>query len=83
MTYVELPAFHMLSSLLARNDDDKLRDLAPIHPLLQLAHDLLDVGLDLVIGSHWGGQGTANGGANRLPTHHSQAIFLHAAYRQR
>jgi hypothetical protein len=63
MTYIELPAFDMLSGLFARDDDDKLRNLAAIHPLLQLAHDLLDVGLDLVIGSH----------------HHSQAIFLYTA----
>lgn len=52
MTYVELPALDMLASLLARNDNDKLGDLAPIHPLLQLTHDLLDIRLDLVIGSH-------------------------------
>jgi len=52
MTYVKLPALDMLASLLARNDNDKLGDLAPIHPLLQLTHDLLDVRLDLVIGSH-------------------------------
>ena len=52
MTYVELPALDMLASLLACDDNNKLGDLAPIHPLLQLTHDLLDVRLDLVIGSH-------------------------------
>ena len=52
MTYVKLPALDMLASLFARNDNDKLGDLAPIHPLLQLTHDLLDVRLDLVVGGY-------------------------------
>lgn len=39
----------MLSSLLARYDNYELGDFAPNHPLVQLRHDLLDIGLNLII----------------------------------
>ena len=43
----------MLSSLLACNHNDKLRDLGLLHPLVELAHYLLHVSLDLIIkGDH-------------------------------
>ena len=42
----------MLAGLLAGNDNNELGDLAAVHPLFELRHDFLDVGLDLVIGSH-------------------------------
>lgn len=42
----------MLAGFLAGNDNNELGDLAAVHPLFKLRHDLLDVGLDLVIGSH-------------------------------
>ena len=47
---VELPPLDVLARVLVRDDDDKLRDLAADHPLVQLRHDLLDVRLDLVVG---------------------------------
>jgi hypothetical protein len=79
MTYVELPALDMLASLLARDDDNELGNFTAIHPLLQLTHDLLDVGLDLIIGSHCEGQNEAGCGIGGLPAHHGQTIFLYAA----
>lgn len=48
--YVELPSLHMFAGLLARDNYHKLRDLSSLHPFLQLGHDLLDVGFDLVVG---------------------------------
>lgn len=51
-TYVELPALDVLARVLVGEDDDQIRDLAPHHPLVKLGHDLLDVGLDLVVGRH-------------------------------
>ena len=48
-TYVKLPALYVLASVLVGDDDDELGDLAADHPLVQLGHDLLDVGLDLVV----------------------------------
>lgn len=52
-TYIKLPSFDMLSGFLACDDNNKLRDFAAIHPLLQLTHDFLDVGLHLVISGHY------------------------------
>jgi hypothetical protein len=43
----------MLARLFAGDDDDELGYLAAVHPLFELRHDLLDVGLDLVIGRDW------------------------------
>ena len=43
----------MLAGLLAGNDNNELGDLAAVHPLFELRHDFLDVGLDLVIRSNW------------------------------
>jgi hypothetical protein len=43
----------VLTSLLAGDDDDELGNLAPVHPVLELRHDLLDVRLDLVVGGNW------------------------------
>lgn len=40
----------MFTSLLARDNYHKLRDLSSLHPFLQLRHDLLDVGFNLVVG---------------------------------
>lgn len=40
----------MLSRLFAGDDNDEFRDLATIHPLFQLGHDLLDVCLYLIVG---------------------------------
>jgi len=56
VSYIKLPSFNVLSSLFARDDDNELRDFATIHPFFQLAHDLFNVGLDLVIRSNWGCQ---------------------------
>ena len=46
----------MLAGFLAGDDNDELGDLATVHPLFELRHDLLDVRLDLVVGSHYVGQ---------------------------
>lgn len=50
MSYVELPALHVIARVFVCDDDDELGDLAADHPLVELGHDLLDVGLYLVIG---------------------------------
>lgn len=51
----------MLARVLVGDDDDELGDLATDHPAVELRHDLLDVGLDLVVGRH----------------EHVEAILLH------
>jgi hypothetical protein len=51
-THVELPSLNMLAGLFAGDDNNKLGDLAAVHPLFELRHDLLDVRLDLVVGGH-------------------------------
>lgn len=53
VSYIELPSLHVLPSFLVCDDYNKFGDLASHHPLIQLRHDLLDVGLDLVVGSDW------------------------------
>ena len=40
----------MLACIFICDDDDELGDLAADHPLVELGHDLFDVGLYLVIG---------------------------------
>jgi hypothetical protein len=52
-TYVELPPLYVLTGLLAGDDNDELGNLASVHPVLELRHDLFDVRLDLVVGSNW------------------------------
>jgi hypothetical protein len=49
-THIKLPALDVLASVLVGNDDDELGDFAADHPLVELGHDLLDVGSYLVIG---------------------------------
>lgn len=49
-TYIELPTLDMLSRVLVGNDDDELGYFAAHHPFIELAHDFLDVCLDLVVG---------------------------------
>ncbi len=49
-TYIKLPPLHMLARLLARDDDNQLRDLATEHPFVELRHDLLNVCFHLVVG---------------------------------
>jgi hypothetical protein len=53
-THIKLPSLHVIASLFVSDDHHELRDLAPVHPVLQLAHDLLDVGFDLIVGRHCG-----------------------------
>lgn len=48
--YVKLPSLHMLPGFLARDNHDKLGDLSTNHPLIQLRHNLLNVGFHLVVG---------------------------------
>lgn len=60
--YVELPPFNMLPGVLVCYDNHQLADLSSHHPLVQLGHDLLDVGFDLVVGRY----------------QHIEAIFLDA-----
>ena len=52
----------MLPRLLTRDDNDEFRNLGLLHPPAELAHNLLDVGFDLVVA----------GG------HHGEAVFLYA-----
>ena len=46
---VELPALEVLAGLFAAYDDDEFGDLAAGHPFVELGHDFLDVGPDLVV----------------------------------
>ena len=48
--YVKLPPFNVLARVLVGDDNDQLGDLAADHPLVELRHDLLDVGAHLVVG---------------------------------
>lgn len=50
MTYIELPSLNVLAGIFVGDDDDKLGDFAANHPFVELAHDFLDVGFDLVVG---------------------------------
>ena len=54
-TYIELPSLNVLARVLVRDDDDEARDLTADHPLVELRHDALDVGLDLVVGGDCSG----------------------------
>lgn len=50
MSYIELPSLDVLARVLVGDDNDELRDFAANHPFVELAHNFLDVGFDLVIG---------------------------------
>lgn len=50
MTHIELPSLNVLAGVLVGDDDDELGDFAANHPFVELAHDFLDVGFDLVVG---------------------------------
>ena len=62
-TYIELPSLNMLACIFTRNNNHELGDLAADHPFVELAHDLLDVSFDLVVGGN----------------EHCEAIFLDTA----
>ena len=51
--YIKLPPLDNLACILVGDDDDELGDLAADHPLVELAHDLFYVCLDLVVGGDW------------------------------
>jgi hypothetical protein len=64
-TYVELPPLYVLTALFAGDDDDEFGYFASVHPVLELRHDLLDIRLDLIIGSNcvcqwWGARHTGS-----------------------
>jgi len=42
----------MLPSIFTRNNDNQLRYLSSNHPFIELRHDFLDVGFDLVVGGN-------------------------------
>ena len=50
--YIKLPPFEVLAGVLARDHDDKLAEFPTQHPFLELAHELLNVGFDLVVGGN-------------------------------
>lgn len=50
MTHIELPSLNVLAGIFVGDDDDELGDFAANHPLVELAHDFLDIGFDLVVG---------------------------------
>jgi hypothetical protein len=52
-THVKLPPLDALACVLVGDDDDELGDLAANHPLIELGHNLLDIGLDLIVGRDW------------------------------
>ncbi len=47
---IKLPPLDVLARVLVGDYDDELGDFAADHPLVELGHDFLDVGLDLVVG---------------------------------
>jgi hypothetical protein len=49
-THIELPSLNVLACVFVGDDDDELGDFAANHPFVELAHDFLDVGFDLVVG---------------------------------
>lgn len=49
-THIELPPLNMLPGIFTRNNHHQFRDLATDHPFVELGHDFLDVGFDLVVG---------------------------------
>ena len=51
----------MLARVLVCDNDDELGDFAADHPLVELGHDLLDVGSYLVVGGDWGRGGLVGG----------------------
>lgn len=77
-TYVKLPSFDMFASFFTGDNNNKLRDLATSHPLVELGHDLLDVGFDLVVRGNcpscWHQIGKEN--ECNAQTQHIEAIFL-------
>lgn len=48
--YIKLPPLNMLPGILVRDDNHEARYLPADHPLVELAHDALDVRLHLVVG---------------------------------
>ena len=48
-TYIELPSLDVLPGIFTCDDYNQLRDLASDHPFVQLRHDFLDIGFDLVV----------------------------------
>ena len=53
--YVKLPSLNVLCSLFAGDHHHQLRDLASRHPFVKLGHDLVDIGLDLIVRGDWKG----------------------------
>lgn len=49
-TYIELPPLNVIARVLIRDDNDQFGNLAAHHPLVELRHDLLDVGAHLIVG---------------------------------
>ena len=83
-TYIELPALDVFAGILVRNDDDKLRYFTANHPFVELAHDFLNIRLDLVVGRDYlriliSCPQAGVHGLEGCGTEHVQAIFLYAA----
>ena len=52
-TNIKLPPLEMFTGLLTGNHNDELRDFRLLDPFIELAHDFLDICLDLVVqGDH-------------------------------
>lgn len=66
----------MFSGLPACDYHHQLRDLSTHHPLVQLGHDLLDVGFDLIVGGNWNRSATVWAAEGIERTKHVEAIFL-------
>lgn len=67
----------MFSRLFARDYHDQFRNLSTHHPLIELRHDFLDVGFDLVVGGDWDRSVGVSVGDKGGRTEHVEAIFLH------
>ena len=66
----------MFSRLSACDYHHQFRDLSTHHPLVQLGHDLLDVGFDLIVGGNWNRSATVWAAEGIERTKHVEAIFL-------
>ena len=74
--YIKLPSLNMFSRLSACDHHHQLRNLSTHHPLVQLGHDLLDVGFDLIVGGNWYRLATVWAAEGIERTKHIEAIFL-------
>lgn len=77
---IKLPSLNMLPTFSTGDHNNEFRYFATNHPLVELRHDLVDIGFDLVVRSDWFSYQRMS---SRLTltnfTEHVEAVFLDAA----